>query len=165
MIEKNALVLTLLTLVLVTGCDGGDAPPTPEVLAARAEARREACLSGEILRRAEDKLADLEASLPEQPGEGAVAAIFRAQSAAVAFQRAVTDHARLVHGATALRDSSFNHSAGAADSARYADRAVAIQIRGPEAGSVEANAVTSYRRELAALAADDAHPCNWEEPA
>lgn len=149
-------------LLLCAACGDRDVERVPpEVLAARREAVRTACISGELLASAREDVTTLESSVP--PDDGGIARM--AHLAALQYAHAYEQHATLRATNAALVDSAANHSPTGADSARHAEAASRIAIRLPQPGTVEANVLDSYQRDFLAVYADADHPCNWDVPA
>ena len=144
--------LALLSMIVLAACGDGEEEVPPQVAEARADAARRACVAEELLNIGREDLATVEASVGSA---GPVA------EAASAFTRAFVQHAELRHSVFSLTDSSRNHAATPADSARYAQAAAGIQIVAPEAGSLEANVFADYERKAATILADPEHPCYW----
>jgi hypothetical protein len=142
--------LLALTLAFAACAGDGEKAESDEALAARREAARTACISGQLAQQAEEQ-----AALLSQTPAGPLAA-------AATFAEAFSQHARLRNIALAERDSALNHSSTPADSVRHARASAAVQINAPEANTVEANVVADYERRFRAIAADADHPCNWQ---
>ncbi len=149
--------LTLTLLLALPACEQGPAEAPAEVRTARLEARSRACLGAELARGAEDNLRTLEGSFGS--GAGGAAALIARQAAA--YAEAFLQHARLRELAYAQMDSAFNHSSTRADSLEHVQRAEQLAIAIPEAGTVEANVISDYERQLDVLLTDEDHPCNW----
>lgn len=157
---KRCALLALL--ISTAGCDRGPAEVPAEVQQARRDARRQACASAELARTAEEDLQTLEQSFASI-GDGPTGAITRQTGqAAIEYAAAYRQHALLRLGAAARTDSALNYSPTSADSARYAGQAEQFVISMPERGTVEANVIMDYERKIAALLADEDHPCNWD---
>jgi Flp pilus assembly protein TadD len=145
--------LVALTLACAACAGEGERRESEEALAARREAARSACISGQLAQQAEEQ-----AALLRRTPAGPLAA-------AATFAEAFRQHARLRHIALAERDSALNHSPTPADSARHARASDAVQINAPEPNTVEANVIADYERRFRAIAADPDHPCNWQAEA
>ena len=151
---KRFLLLSLLALV--AACDDGPAEVPPEVREARREAASRACLSAELARTAQDNVQTLETTFGGETTAGSAA------GAVAAYARAFLQHATLRELAYAHRDSALNHAASPEDSLRHEEQAGQITILSPQPGTLEANVIEDYERQLAALVADEDHPCNWD---
>lgn len=165
----RAMRKLLLPFLLCSAAACGDSGPEeapPEVLQARREAARAACIGGELLGRAEENVATLEGSVAGTGTEDPMAALTRtAQAAALGFSQVYLQHAELRAAAAAQADSAANYSRTEADSLRHVQTGRQYAIRPPEAGSVEANAIQSYQQDFARIYDDPDHPCNWNFPA
>jgi hypothetical protein len=157
--------LVVFLAVIASACDArtpsGDAP---ELRHQRLAAFRQACAARDLLLRAEDDmytlgavLAGVEATDDPPLGRGFAHATYE-------FARAFHQHAELRARAYAYLDSAVNHSASPTDSVRYIERAATFTIRLPAGGTVEANVLDRYQRELTATLADADHRCNWDLP-
>jgi hypothetical protein len=155
----------LLLLALVLGsaaCERGPEEVPAEVQAARTEARRRACLSAELARAAEEDLQTLRETFDAVGAGPAETLTRRAAQAAAEYAEAYRQHALLRQVAAANADSALNQAASPADSLRYQQQADRFVISAPEPGTIEANVIADYERKLAALLADEDHPCNWD---
>lgn len=158
----NRLAPLVLVLVLAAACERGSEELPAEVQAARVDAQRRACLTAELARAAEEDLQTLQETF-ESVGEGPAATLTRrAAQAATEYAQAYRQHAVLRQAAAATADSALNHAATSADSLRLQERANRFVISAPEPGTIEANVIADYERKLAALFADQDHPCNWD---
>lgn len=141
-------VLLVLLCAALAACAGEPDGPTPDQLAARENAARDACVAARLQQRAADELATLE----QLAGSGNL----------TAFQRAYENHAALRLTVAAHLDTALNHSAGSEDSAAHAAAAQRIQIRSPDPESLEENVIRSYETNAATIFSDPDHPCNWQ---
>jgi len=149
-------------LLLSAACERGSSDVPEEVLAARFDAKRRACIGTELVRQSEDEIRTLEETLAT-PVSGPAAAITRsAATAALEFARAYQQHAQLRLTVLAQADSAANHSPSPDDSARHAAHSERFEISRPEPGTVEANVIADYEQKFGALLADADHPCNWD---
>lgn len=157
---RKTLVLALLAL---TACDRGPEEVPPEVLAARQEASRRACVANEVLQRAADELATLQQAA--QLGAGPAGELGRrAAGAALEYAQAYYQHAELRAAAVIQIDSAMSHSPTGADSLRHVRSAQQLSPRTPEPGTLEANVFTAYQQDFGSIYTDPDHPCNWETP-
>ena len=113
---------------------------------ARHEATRNACISQQLVQRAESNLQTLEAT--------GVAGVVR-------YAQAYLQHAQFRASAAAQADSAANFSPQPGDSARHAQAAARHVVSRPEPGSVDANVNAQYEREFAEIRTNPDHPCNW----
>jgi hypothetical protein len=152
--------------VSVVACaDRARGPESVEVRFERVAAYRQACAARVLAERAQDDLETLTGTFDALDPDDPISQIAsRTTGAALSFGRAYNDHAQLRATAYAYLDSAVNHSATAADSVRYIDRAGRFSIRLPAEGTVEANVFTNYQENLAALLSNPDHPCNWDIP-
>jgi hypothetical protein len=149
--------------VLLCGCGDSNDGPTPEQLAERGQAFRDACASISILRTAADDLAVIEAAFATvDPSDAGAVFGQRAAAAAHDYSRAYLAHAELRAGALTSLDSAVNHSRTPADSIRFTERAASYILRTPLSGTIEANVLTSYDAALVEILADPDHRCNWD---
>jgi hypothetical protein len=144
---RDRVLLAVLCAALAA-CAGEPDGPTPEQLAARESAARDACVATRLHQRATDELATL-----EQVAGG---------SGIIGFQRAYESHARLRLTVAAQIDTALNHASNSQDSAAHAAAAERIRISVPDPESVEANVIRSYETNAAAIFGDPDHPCNWQ---
>jgi len=156
----------LIFTFAVAGCgDSGEAPPSPEQLAIREAAWRQACAARELESIAEGDIETLEASVEAFDPSDPIGAISRrAATAALEFGRAFHRHAELRNSAYAYVDSAMNHARTPTDSARYVERAGAFAIRAPDPNSLEANVIADYEQRIAVILNDEDHRCNWDTP-
>ena len=156
-----ALIACALALPLAA-CDDGS-PEDSEGARNRLLAARRACVAAEVHRRALSDVRDLEETVAGSGSDSPAAEMTRrAGAAALEFARAFEQHARLRTEAYAHVDSALNYSSRATDSVRHVEIARTMSIRTPEPGTLEANVIQAYEREMNTLAADQDHPCNWE---
>lgn len=141
-------VLFALLCATLAACAGEPDGPSPEQLAARENAARDACVAARLHERAVDELATLEQ--------------IAGNSGIIGFQRAYESHAQLRLAVAAQIDTALNHASGSEDSAAHAAAAERIQIRAPDPESVEENVIRSYETNAAAIFGDPDHPCNWQ---
>jgi hypothetical protein len=152
---KIPALAVLCLLALVPGCRREAAVPE-ELRLARESAAQAACISDELLRRAEGNLETLQAAADQdEAGSAQVAA------AARRFAQAYWQHATIRHAVYAHADSAYNRARSAADSARYLARGGEIRLTLPEEGSLEGNAVRAYQRDFNERRNDPDHLCNW----
>lgn len=150
-------------LISLTGCGDGAPEVPPEVARARQQSARRACVAAEVLRRASSDIADLRETLETSSEDSPGAELTRrAGTAALQFARAYEQHAELRLAAYAHVDSAVNYSRRAADSIQHVQMAQQLSIRSPQPGTVEANVIAAYERDLASLLRDPDHPCNWD---
>lgn len=165
-LRRGKLVPAALALAVMqlAGCDRGPEIP-PEVRQRKVEAYSTACAARELLARANDDLETLEATAaaadPSTP-EGQVT--LSTSQALLEFSRAYQHHAELRSSAFSHVDSALNRSATPADSARYMQLASQFTIRTPIEGTVEANVMASFERNMAEILTNPDHPCNWDLP-
>jgi hypothetical protein len=148
--------LGILTLALFTACRDAE-EASPEALAARRDATRDACIGAELAQSAEANLNTLESSL----GGAAGSPLAQAGRAALAYARAYYQHAQLRAAAYAYADSALNYAVLPVDSQQFMETSTQYATRSPEPGTLEANVVDAYLGDFAALRADEDHPCNW----
>lgn len=159
-IPSTSMSLAFLVALALAGCEAESGVP-PEVQRRRVDAARDACIAAELERRAEENVSSLEEML--SAAESDPSALAGAGSAALRFARVYEQHATLRAVRAAHVDSSFNHSARAADSARHVERAEAVRVHPPERGTVEANVLSSYENDFSSIRTDPDHPCNWDD--
>jgi hypothetical protein len=164
MTRTFALAFTGIALLLATGCrDAADGPIPAGVLAQREMVTRQACISRELLTRAEDDIETLEDTyLSADPDDPLAEVIRQASASGLEFMHAYFRHAELRATALAYIDSAVNHSATPADSIRYTNRSDAFTITVPREGTLEANAMLSYQQAFEELLLEPDHPCNWD---
>jgi hypothetical protein len=155
MTKKTAVALLCL-VVATTACRGEDPGVSPEVRMARENAAQAACISGELLRRAESNLAELDAV---SAGDGDPLA--QVAGAARRFAQAYWQHATLRHAVYAQADSAFNRSRSPADSARHIARGSQLRLTMAEEGTIEDNAIRGYQRDFDERRRDPDHLCSW----
>lgn len=157
------LLPLILLLVPLTACDRGPEPVPAEVARAREQSARAACAATELLRRASDDVASLEETLASTSDTGRASVVTRqAGTAALVFARGYQQHSQLRADRIIQLDSAYNHSRGAADSARHVEAARRLAARVPDPGTLEANVASAYERDFTALFGDPDHPCNWD---
>lgn len=149
----------VLAASLLAACADEDGPaPVPEaVLEERRSAERSACISDELLQRADDQvelLAQVSGAGEGGEPQGVGAAPYR-------FALAYRQHAALRATTFAHRDSAVNHATSPEDSARHVRVVEQMVYRAPEAGSLEGNIVESYTRDFERIHSDPDHRCNW----
>lgn len=156
------LALALVLALAAAACERGPEELPAEVQAARTGAQSRACLTAELARVAEEDLQTLQETF-DAAGDGPAATLTRrAAQAATEYAQAYRQHAMLRQAAAASADSALNHAASSADSLRFQERADRFIISAPEPGTIEANVIADYERKLAAMVADQDHPCNWD---
>ncbi len=156
-------ILILLALCLPAACRRDSPEAAAGAAPAARQAATDACIGRELLARAQENLATLAGMQGIED-----AAIVSAESLPPGPMRASFEYAGVYHHHAVIRhaqfayaDSAQNHARTPADSARYAQRAAALQIAPPEAGTVEANVAQAYARDYTAIRNDEDHPCNW----
>lgn len=161
---RLATALTLCALAApLAACDDGSTAGDSEAAQRRTLAARRACVAAEVHRRALSDVRDLEETVAGTGSDSPAAEMTRrAGAAALEFARAFEQHAQLRTTAYAHMDSALNYSSRATDSVRHVEIARTMSIRTPEPGTLEANVVQAYEREINTLAGDQDHPCNWE---
>jgi hypothetical protein len=162
--KKRFIQSAALALVL-SGCGDRDRPVTPEQMAEREAAFRQACAAQELALAADENLATIQTSLLTLDPKDPASAVSRAATeAAIQYSTAYQGHAALQLGAYAHLDSAVNNATTTADSARYIERAGSFTIRNPEAGTLEANVINAYQADFLQLLEDPNHRCNWDTP-
>ncbi len=158
------LAAALGVLMMAAACgDAGEAAPSPEQLAVREAAARQACAARYLEETAADNLTTLEDARTAFEADDPLAAINRAATqAATDFARAFAAHAELRATAYAYLDSAVNRTSSSADSARYVEQAGRFSIRMPQPNTLEANVIADYQRSLEEILADEDHRCNWD---
>jgi hypothetical protein len=154
--KKNTAVVLLCLALAAASCRGEEAEVSPEVRLARETAAQSACISDELLRRAESNLTQLDAA---SAGEDAPHA--QVLGAARRFAHAYWQHATLRHAVYARADSAFNRSRSAADSARHIARGGQLRLTMAEEGTIEDNAIRAYQRDFHERRSDPDHLCSW----
>lgn len=147
----SPLIPVALAAVALAACDR----EPPEKAAARQVTARTVCVAEELALQAKERLASLDTVLARARGTPMEATV----AAGYQFAFALRQHADAAVRSAALLDSAMNAPA-AADSARYAGLAVRARPAAADTGSVEANAATRFRSEMAAALSNPYHPCN-----
>ncbi len=162
MSSAAALAAMAAVLVALAGCDAAEQPQRRAVTTPD-EPARVACVSRELVARAEDNRLSLDqlAGADTVDADPVQALSQRAARSAFEFARAYEHLATVRATRAAYMDSSLNHAATAADSGRYASLAAQSRLQPPEPGTVEANVTDAYMRDFAVLFNDSDHPCNW----
>jgi hypothetical protein len=158
-------VVTLAVLGSALGCENGGRAASPEARERQEMSYRVACASRHILAEATGNEEMLEATVASaDPASPEGQALISTSNSVLDFARAYGQHANLRASVYAYLDSAVNHATTPADSVRYAERAGAFSTRQPLQGSLEENVIASYDRNIAAILANEDHPCNWDLP-
>jgi hypothetical protein len=155
-ISSLAPVVGWLVLLPLAACDPRPLGDPPEVVEARVDAARGACIGRELLAGAEESLDALRAFQAEETVDLGIT------HAAMEFARAYHAHAQLRATELAYADSAVNHARSSADSLRYEQAASAFLPRAPEPGTLEGNVADAWLRDFTTIGADEDHRCNWD---
>lgn len=136
----------LLVPIVLASCDREPAE-SPERIAARQAAARDACVAEELVVRARENATELER--------------FAAGTGPHTFAVAYREIAELRYASAAYADSAAR-AESAADSARYAERRKGVTPSAPAAETLEATIAQAYARDAARILANPAHTCNQE---
>lgn len=152
--QRAALVVALL---LAAAACAGEREPTEAQRAARREARRDACVTDAMQRRAHANLATLDTLMASSRGEdGGVPSFVGAPHA---YAAAFATYADLRAHEAAYRDSAYS-AASREDSLRFARTGASFRVSRPAPGSLEENVRRSYAAEFASARQDPEHVCN-----